>query len=142
MTTYEEVSRIILSQAEKQILHLKEQIEEDAKSFKKMAENELTLEKQVILLNAQIDQLEELLEESNEKLSTTEINLSKVRHALSNLKATSVAALKQVNTNSSKAQFAVTLCELALKTKMSNEVQFLDEAQIQIEALRKRLKAK
>ncbi|OEJ65206.1 hypothetical protein [Magnetovibrio blakemorei] len=140
MTTYEEVSRIILTQAEKQILHLKNQIEEDAKTFSKMAENELALEKQIISLNSQIEQLDELLEDSNEKLSSTEDKISKVRDAITDLKLVSVAALKQVGTNSSKAQFAVTLCELAIKTKLTNEVQFLEEAKLQIEELRKRLK--
>ncbi len=107
-----------------------------------MAENELALEQQIILLNAQIQDLEELLYQSNEELAGTGNVLKQIHAAMAQLKNSSLAALKHVNDNSSKAQMAVTLCELAAKSKMSNEVQFLEDAQRQIEALRARLQRK
>jgi chromosome segregation ATPase len=142
MTIQSDIARVILSQAETQIVRLKSQLDQNEKMFTEMAENELALEQQIILLNAQIQDLEELLYQSNEELAGTGNVLKQIHAAMAQLKNSSLAALKHVNDNSSKAQMAVTLCELAAKSKMSNEVQFLEDAQRQIEALRARLQRK
>jgi chromosome segregation ATPase len=133
LTSELEDLRSRLKSAEAETLEAQQKIDE-------MTAKETALEMQTILLNAQIGDLERLINDSDEQLSEDMTVMKAVRDAISKLKETSEITMGQASLTSSRVQMADNMYELASRAKFNAEVEILDELERKIASLRARLK--
>lgn len=133
LTSELEDLRSRLKSAEAETLEAQQKIDE-------MTAKETALEMQTILLNAQIGDLERLINDSDEQLSEDMTVMKAVRDAITKLKETSEITMGQASLTSSRVQMADNMYELASRAKFNAEVEILDELERKIASLRARLK--
>ncbi len=132
--------RELLKAAGLEITDLRGRVDAHVETLEEMHDKETALEKQIILLHSQIGELEDRLEDSDEQLSGTMSVMQAIRDAIAELRKTSLAALEQAKTASSRSELASSVYEMAAKSQLAEEAELIDEYERKIAALRERLK--